>query len=196
MQKRVFIIHGWHGYPEEGWFPWLKKELEKNNFKVETPKMPNTDSPNIKSGTSFLSKLVKKTDESTYFVGHSIGCQTILRYLETLNPNTKIGGMILVAPWMTLNEATYKEEGEEGRKIAKLWIETPINFKKIKTMTNNIIAVFSDNDPYVPLENINIFEKELNATIILEQKKGHFSGDDNIKELSIALKKILTFTKK
>ena len=26
--KKVFIIHGWEGYPEEGWFPWLKKELE------------------------------------------------------------------------------------------------------------------------------------------------------------------------
>ena len=26
--QRVFIIHGWDGYPEEGWFPWLKKELE------------------------------------------------------------------------------------------------------------------------------------------------------------------------
>jgi len=26
--KRVFIIHGWGGNPEEGWLPWLKKELE------------------------------------------------------------------------------------------------------------------------------------------------------------------------
>lgn len=24
MQKRAFIIHGWNGYSEEGWFPWLK----------------------------------------------------------------------------------------------------------------------------------------------------------------------------
>ena len=27
--KRAFIIHGWDGYPAEGWFPWLKRELEK-----------------------------------------------------------------------------------------------------------------------------------------------------------------------
>ena len=31
--KRVFIIHGWDGYPEEGWFPWLKEELEKEDLK-------------------------------------------------------------------------------------------------------------------------------------------------------------------
>ena len=24
MTKRAFIIHGWDGYPDEGWFPWLK----------------------------------------------------------------------------------------------------------------------------------------------------------------------------
>jgi len=26
--KTVYIIHSWEEYPEEGWFPWLKKELE------------------------------------------------------------------------------------------------------------------------------------------------------------------------
>ena len=39
--KRVFIIHGWGGYPEEGWLPWLKKELEKNGFKVFVPAIKN-----------------------------------------------------------------------------------------------------------------------------------------------------------
>ena len=34
MNKRVFIAHGWDGYPEEGWFPWLKKELETKGFEV------------------------------------------------------------------------------------------------------------------------------------------------------------------
>ncbi|MBU4141279.1 hypothetical protein KKE99_00155, partial [Patescibacteria group bacterium] len=28
-QKRIFIIHGWEGAPESNWFPWLKKQLEK-----------------------------------------------------------------------------------------------------------------------------------------------------------------------
>lgn len=39
--KRVFITHGWDGYPEEGWFPWLKKEkvilvevMELQNFQL------------------------------------------------------------------------------------------------------------------------------------------------------------------
>lgn len=45
--KRVFIIHGWEGYPEEGWFPWLKKELEEKSFAVQVLVMPDTDKPQI-----------------------------------------------------------------------------------------------------------------------------------------------------
>jgi len=37
--KRVFVIHGWGGNPYKEWFPWIKKELEKNGFKVEIPEV-------------------------------------------------------------------------------------------------------------------------------------------------------------
>ena len=63
-----------------------------------------------------------------------MGCQAILRYLEKLE-NKKIGGAIFVAGWFNLSEFTFKEEPadeEEERNIAKPWLETPMNFKKIK----------------------------------------------------------------
>ena len=45
--KRVFIIHGWEGFPEEGWFPWLKNELEAKGFEVHVPNMPDSEHPRI-----------------------------------------------------------------------------------------------------------------------------------------------------
>ena len=48
MQKRIYIIHGWDGHPEEGIFPWLKKELENNGFEVFNPLMPDPLKPEIK----------------------------------------------------------------------------------------------------------------------------------------------------
>ena len=45
--KKVFIIHGWDGYPEENWFPWLKKELEDKGFEVFVLQMPDADNPRI-----------------------------------------------------------------------------------------------------------------------------------------------------
>lgn len=193
-KKRVFIVHGWGGFPKEGWFPWLKKELEKKHFEVCVPKMPNTNLPKIKSWVNYLSKKVGKVDKNTFFVGHSVGSQTILRYLE--KENKKIGGAIFVAPWMQLDENTIAEEGIESVKIAKPWVETPIDFAKVRKTTKNFVAFFSDNDIYVPLENIDIFDLKLHSKIIVVKKQGHFSGCDGVTKCPVLLKELISMTKR
>lgn len=185
MAKKVFIIHGWSGNPEEGWFPWLKKELEKKGFHVEIPSMPDTDSPKIEAWVSFLKKAIKNSGRDTYLVGHSIGCQAILRYLA--ETKAEIGGVVFVAGWVTLKGL----ETDEERQIAKPWIETPVDFTKAKSAIKLCVAVFSDNDPFVPLDNSNVFKEKLGAKIIIEKQKGHFSGSDNVKELPCVLKELL-----
>lgn len=194
--KRVFIIHGWGANSERSRLQWLKKELEKNDFEVFVPAMPNTDEPKIEEWIPFLANLVGEPDEETYFIGESMGCQTILRYLEKLN-GKKVGGAIFVAGWFHLSEFTFKEEPseeEESRNIAKPWLETPINFEKIKKSTNNFVAIFSDNDPYVPIEDKDIFKEKLAAEIIIEHNKGHFTDDDGITELPVVLNSLLKMT--
>src|SRR3989344_9568337 len=84
MLQRVFIVHGWDGHPEEGWFPWLKRELEAKGFKVYVPQLPDAANPRIYNWVPALAAAVGEADEETYFVGHSMGCQTIARYLESL----------------------------------------------------------------------------------------------------------------
>jgi len=188
MPKRVFIIHGWEGHPKEGWFPWLKKELEKRGFSVQVPAMPNTEKPKIEAWVSFLNEIVSKIDENTYFIGHSIGCQAILRYFESLKEGEKAGGTVLVAPWLTLTDQAMP--GQEEKAIASPWLETPLNFEKIRQSSDNFIAIFSDNDEYVPKENQTIFKEKLDAKIIIEHNKGHFGGEDGIKKLPIVLESI------
>src|SRR3989344_4769884 len=118
MTKRVFLIHGWDGNPNNNWFPWLKENLEDKGFQVHIPAMPNPGKPMIDSWVPFLKKQVGKADKDTYFIGHSIGCQTILRYLETIN--NEVGGAVLVAGFFELN---LEEEDEESKEIAKPWLE-------------------------------------------------------------------------
>lgn len=189
--KRVFIIHGWDGYPEEGWFPWLKKELEINNFQVEVPAMPEPSEPKIDIWVSHLSKIVGDVDENTFFVGHSIGCQTILRYLDGLPVDKKVGGTIFVAGWFTL--MNLNTEGEKN--IARPWLETPINFKKIKKHTKNFFALFSDDDDVVPMDNKEIFERELDAKTAIEHGRGHFSGGNCVIPLPMVLEWMLKIAK-
>jgi predicted alpha/beta hydrolase family esterase len=191
IKKRVFIIHGWDGYPEEGCFPWLKKELESRGYNVQNPAMPNPIKPVIEEWVPFLAQKISKPDENTFLFGHSIGCQTILRYLQSLSENSKIGGVVLLAPWLGLTDEAF--EDEEDRIIAKPWLETPINWEKVKKHTNNFVSIFSDNDPLVPFNDSEIFKNNLGSKIIVEHDKGHFSGSDGITELPSALNSILSF---
>lgn len=159
----------------------------KNDFEVIIPKMPNSDEPEINSWVGFLKEKTGKVDGETYFIGHSIGCQAIMRYLETLPEKTKIGGVVFVAGFFNLPFLKTEEEKE----IAKPWLNIKINTDKIKMLTENIVAIFSDNDLDVPMSDSNLFKERLNAKIIVEHDKGHFSDDADVKELPAALNEIL-----
>lgn len=181
--KRAYMIHGWDGYPEEGWFPWAKSELEKRGFVVEVPGMPHPDTPTIDDWVGKLAEFVGEPNEQTYLIGHSMGCQTILRYLAALN-GKKIGGVVLVAGFFELVPLASDEE----KTVVKSWLTTPIDFAKVKAATRNITVILSDNDEWVPLDrNKKLFEERLAPNIIVEHGKGHFSGSSGIKELPVVL---------
>lgn len=192
--KRAIIVHGWEGHPEEAWFPWLKKELEAKGFSVNVPAMPDTEKPVIEKWVSHLANVVGTPDEDLILIGHSIGCQTIMRYLETLPDDAKVKQVIFVAGWFTLTlEAA---EDEEDIEIARPWIETPIDFEKVKKHTDNFTAIFSDDEPYVPIENKELFEESLNAKIVMEHGKGHMNDEKDVKELPSILEAIYGKTEK
>jgi len=178
--KRLFIVHGWGGSPNEIFYQMIKRELEVERWKVFPLKMPTPDKPEIKTWVSTLKKAVDNPDKETYFYGHSVGCQTILRFLQALPDNTEVGGALFSAGWINIKPETYKMEGEEETKeIVKPWIESPIDLAKAKQHCKKFIAIFSDNDPYVPLSDKDIFENELKAKTLVEHNRDHFPGTDS-----------------
>lgn len=185
--KRAIIIHGWGGTPDEGWMPWLKAELEKSGFEVQVPAMPDTNNPTIEAWVAKLAEVVGVPDDETYLIGHSIGCQTVLRYLSGIDGG--IAGVVLVAPWIGLVNLGNDEEWS----VAKPWLETPIDFEAVKNHCLKITLIFSDNDPFVPLElNQTALSSSLNAkNVFVLREKGHISGGDGVNQLPEALEAIL-----
>ncbi len=177
-KARVFLIHGWGGSPLGDWFPWAAAELIKLDYEVVAPSMPNTDEPTIDVWVSYLAQQVGEIRPSDIFVGHSIGCQTILRYLE------KVRGVaakvFLVAPWFTLSNL----ENEQMWKIADPWLNNDMNFDSIKQKSKEFITIFSDNDPWVPYhENRQLFEQKLNPAVVVLHDKGHITADEGSRSL-------------
>ncbi len=187
--KRVIIAHGWGGYPEEGWFPWLKKELMAKGFEVSVPQMPQPEKPRIYNWIPALASIVEKADKNTYFVGHSMGVQAIARYLLTLPKGVRVGGAVFVAGFF--KRLSGLENDPEVQKTDKHWLKTPIDLSAVKTHLPKSVAIFSDDDPWVPLDNQDDFREKLGSEIIIVHKMDHFSESPGIKELPIALESVL-----
>jgi len=158
--------------------------LEKLGFSVIAPQMPDPKTPRIGDWVSTMVEIVGAVDEETFFVGHSLGCQTILRFLQTRPSEQIAGGVVMVAGFT--GELIGLTEDEKP--LARPWEETPLDFDKIKSQAKHFAAVLSDSDPWVPLEsNRKIFAEKLGAEIVVEQAKGHFTADDGVTELPVVL---------
>ena len=110
--------------------------------------------------------MIGNPDKDLYLVGHSAGVITILRYLESLSRDQKIGGVVLIAGFT--DKLVYGE--------LENFFETPIDFEKIKQHCNKFVAIHSDNDPFVPLAQGDILKEKLEAKLIVLHDMGHFSG--------------------
>lgn len=188
-KKRAVIVHGWGGRPGQHWTAWLKNKLEERGYAVLEPAMPDSDHPAIGAWVNHLAACVGTLDENTFFVGHSIGGQTILRYLQT-QAGKKAGGCVFVAGWFKLENL----ENEASELIAKPWLEENIDFVTVLATTKNFVVINSSNDDYGFVEdNKKIFEEKLKAQVIILENKGHLTEADGVTQLPEVLEAIENF---
>lgn len=183
MPKKVFLVHRWEGSPEKDWQPWMKKELEKKGFKVFAPLMPDAANPKMDSWLNHLlhiTKIAGYPNKNWFFVGHSLGCITILKYIETLKEE-EIGGAVLVAGF----------SDNLGFQEINSFFTKPIEWDEIKSRCKKFVAIHSDNDPFVPMRYGDIFREKLNAEVIIAHDMKHFTGKTGVSELPAALEAVL-----
>ena len=179
--KRVFIVHGYDATPSDNWFPWLKKQLQEARFEVTVSQMPEADKPTLTKWLAHLKNLVGTCDEDTFFVGHSLGTITILKFLEALPENQKAGGAVLVGGFSeSLNF-----------KPLETFTEKPLDYEKVKRSVNKIVAIHSTDDPSVPFRFSEVIRDKLNTELITLHGAGHINWQSGWLELPQALDAIL-----
>jgi predicted alpha/beta hydrolase family esterase len=195
VQKRAFIIHGYLGYPEEAWLPWLKGQLDARGYLVYLPRMPNPERPTIDEWVSFIAELVGEPDPQTAMVGHSIGGQAVVRYLERLGASGKsVGKTVLVAtgfpPGLPPEEAEAMAGGDE---VLVPWLAVGVDAKLVKGAAGPCTVILSDDDPYIEVAGAEAaFRTALDPHIVIEHSKGHFNDDSGLKELPSALQAVVS----
>ncbi|WP_179033048.1 alpha/beta hydrolase [Paenibacillus kribbensis] len=59
--------------------------------------MPNSSIPQLHERTQHLLSSIEVLHKDTYFVGHSLGCISILRYLQQANIPEPLGSLVFVS---------------------------------------------------------------------------------------------------
>lgn len=162
--KNATILHCWGGRPESFWYPYVKENLEKKNYRVWLPLLPNTNNPKLKEQLPFVLDNGEFNKE-TVLIGHSSGCPLILSILE--NIDVKIKQAILVAGF-------FEKLGDD---IVDM-IQEKYNWKKIKQNVEDIIFINSDDDPWKcdDKQGKKMFDKLGGKQIILHGE-GHMGSD-------------------
>lgn len=195
MKKRAFIIHGYLGYPEEAWLPWLKRSLEGLGYEASLPRMPNPDGPTIALWVGFIAELVGEPDMETVMVGHSIGSHAVVHYLEGLGAAGKsVGKTVLVAsgfpPGLPRGEAEALAGGDE---VLVPWFTVGVDAKRVRGAAGRCTAILSDNDPYIEAGSARAaLEAALDPRIVIEHSKGHLNDESGVTELPSALQAVVS----
>lgn len=176
--NNVVIVHQWGGSPTSDWYPWLAQELRGRGAAVMVPTMPDPDAPRIDPWVNALRNVLRPLTEPITLIGHSVGCQAILRALEGLQPPTVVAACYFVAGWLTL-----KNLSREEQTVAEPWLVTPMNFSAVRRHCPAFTVLLSDDDPYVPAENADLFRAALAANVIMHSGRKHFSEADGITSL-------------
>ncbi|MEK7628244.1 MAG: alpha/beta fold hydrolase [Patescibacteria group bacterium] len=180
--KKVIIVHGWEGKPTSNWFPWLKSELETRGVQTEVPAMPNSELPRESEWLVHLRATIGEPEEDTFLIGHSLGCVTILRYLESLPEGVRVGGAVFVAGFSE----------RIGFPELNNFFSCPVDFRRARRASlQQIVAIQSDNDKYVPAWHGEVFRDKLGARLVTIPNGGHFNRSEGFTEFPQALLELL-----
>ncbi len=123
-------------------------------------------------------------DDSAHIIGHSLGCATVLRFLESLSEHQKVGGVIMVAGFLD----------DRGDSEISTFFKKEFNYERIRMHSHRFVSIHSDNDPSLKpnyLKHSYIFLSKLKAKIIIIPDGGHFSMADNCFEFPEVVNEVI-----
>jgi predicted alpha/beta hydrolase family esterase len=169
----VIIVHGFAATKNSNWFPWLSKTLAHTiGASVYAVSLPHPGRPDVNKWIGFLDEELENIDGETIFVAHSLGCVTLLKYIEGLPETAIVGGVILVSAF---------DESLPLLPLLNSFVETKPNYERIVPKIKKIHVLASTNDIIVPMKYTKKVADQLRVPVIEVQKAGHFTAQDGYK---------------
>ncbi|MFA6251064.1 MAG: alpha/beta hydrolase [Candidatus Paceibacterota bacterium] len=186
--KKVFIVHGFMGTPNGGWKSWLMNGLAEHGVYACSLPMPTPDNPIKSEWIKTISEAVGVPNEGIFLVGHSLGVPAILRYLEFLDKDSKIGGAVLVSGPIAKIE-------KDGYEQVNAFLDGAFDFDHIKSTCKNFTVIHGDSDNVVSFYDAGYLTEKVSGNLVPIPGGGHLSPDEKCFELSQALEALLKMMK-
>lgn len=179
------LLHGYKGSPQKGFFPWLKKELERRGYAVIAPKMPKGENPNIREQIEYVRKNIR-FDANTVLLGHSLGAVVAMKAAESLSKPIR---RLILAGGFT------KPKFEDHPRPFERTFDWKFNFAKIKRNAPDIRILHDVNDKIVSLVRARELHSALGEEpILFKAEDVHICGKREPVVLENCVDSIKVFT--
>jgi uncharacterized protein len=164
----VLVVPRWSGTATSDWYPWLALQLAAPAGPTVdvVPLQPDPDAPLIGPAVAELALRVRDAADPVVLVGHSVGCQVVLRYLGR-EPDPKVEAAVMVAGWFTVDESW---------PAIQSWLEASHEVDSLPIPTWVLV---STNDPFTADAAATRDRwMALGAAVSLHDDVGHFNASE------------------
>lgn len=195
--KKVLLVHGYNGSPNDIWFPWLKKILEEKGCEVFAPQLPGGSLPSLDEEMGTIKRILSEFGKEDIIITHSKGAvPTLYAILES---SKKFGHVFCFAPVLTFEYFNPKfiEKSEksapDNQRSADNWKNMNTYWTKTMELSGigalvPVTAVFSNDDPIADPEAVALIPNDWQAIRVDGCK--HFWRTEEPKILELILREI------
>ncbi|MDP0499194.1 MAG: alpha/beta hydrolase [Verrucomicrobiota bacterium JB022] len=173
----VYIVPGYGATPRSHWFPWLRRRLAADGLQAQVVALPAPTNPQPAPWQQALARAVGQPGPTTSIVAHSLGCLTLLHYLQS-RPAVKVGAVVLVAGFY---------EVLDRYPNLQPFFEPALDFGQLRGQAQAYRVIASRDDTHVPLERTQALAQALHAPLKETNRCGHFLAEDGVSRLPLAL---------
>lgn len=189
MKNNYLLLHGSFGSPFSNWLPYLKKEIESRfsiseEQNIYTPDLPvGVGYQNYDNWSKMLDVYVDANilNEDTIIFAHSIAPIFISKYL--VENKIKVKRLIFVCGFN--NYFGINEDYDAVNK--SMYFD---NLSAIKNYCDDIVCLYSDNDPYVKYDAEKEFADTITEKQLVVSGGGHLNSESGYTEFAELLKYI------
>ena len=122
-----------------------------------------------------LEQYKSEINEHSLIIGHSLGAPTAIQLLQKWNQ--PIEKLILIAPthtdinWDEYNQQAPSYNNEQIQKVS----QTSTDWAYVRSLVHHVDTFFSEDDPYIPMQVKDFYERDLGAKTQVFTDKGHFN---------------------